>query len=449
MTVTRKYFGTDGIRGRTGVHPITAEFALKLGWAAGQVLSQDGKGTVVIGKDTRVSGYMLASALEAGLTAAGLDVYLLGDMPTPGVAFLAKSLDAKAGIVVSASHNPYYDNGIKFFSGEGQKLPDAIESKIESLLQQEIQPVAAHQYGRAKTLPDAPGRYIEFCKSTFCKPYDLKGIKIVIDCANGATSHIAPHVFTELGADVIALHHQPDGFNINDQRGSTHPQALQKAVIQHQAEVGIALDGDGDRLIMVDHKGQIVDGDECLYVIAMSQFEQNCLKGGVVGTLMSNLGLEKALTAKNILFARTKVGDRYVMDAMRQKGWNLGGETSGHIICLDKTSTGDGIICALQVLSVLCQANRSLHELKQGMNKCAQILLNVTVANGMDVLKDPRIEIAYRQAQQDLFNKGRIILRASGTEPLVRVMVEGEDNSLIRAVAQNVADAVEQVARIV
>lgn len=448
MSQARKYFGTDGIRGRTGVFPITAEFALKLGWAVGQVLAQDGKGTVLIGKDTRISGYMLASALEAGLTASGLDVYLLGPMPTPGVAFLTRTLDAQAGVVVSASHNPYYDNGIKFFSGDGKKLPDLIEAKIENLIAKEMTTVESHHVGRAKTLVDAPGRYIEFCKSTFLKPYDLKGIKIVIDCANGATYHIAPHVFTELGADVIAIHHQPDGFNINENCGSTHPESLKKAVLAHQAEVGIAFDGDGDRVLMVDHKGEVLDGDELLFIISSFYQHQQTLKGGVVGTLMSNLGLEKALKEKEIPFIRTKVGDRYVLDGLIQRGWNLGGEASGHIICLDKTTTGDGIVCALQVLSYLCQTNQSLHELKKGMVKCAQVLLNVPVSNGIDIMKHPRIQAISLKAEKDLANRGRLVLRPSGTEPLVRVMVEGEDEALIHKIANEIAQVVMQVSKV-
>ncbi len=448
MTIQRKYFGTDGIRGRTGVPPITAEFALKLGWAVGQILSQDGRGSVLIGRDTRISGYMLAAALEAGLIASGLDVYLLGPMPTPGVAYLTRSLGAQVGVVVSASHNPYYDNGIKFFGAEGKKLPDAIESKIETLLSAPMTTVEANHIGRAKLMEDAPGRYIEFCKSTFLKPFDLKGIKIVIDCANGATCHIAPHVFTELGADVIAIHHQPDGFNINEQCGSTHPTSLQKAVIQHQAEVGIAFDGDGDRVIFVDHKGEVVDGDELLFIIARTYQERGMLNNGVVGTQMSNLGLENAFNALNIPFMRTQVGDRYVMDALQETGGILGGEASGHIICLDKTTTGDGIVCALQILGAMCHSNQTLFDLKQGMTKCAQIMLNVPVINGAQVVKDPRIQLALKQSEKDLNHRGRIVLRSSGTEPVVRVMVEGEDKNLIRQVAENLAQVVTDVAKV-
>lgn len=447
MSSERKYFGTDGIRGRTGVHPITAEFALKLGWAVGQVLAQDGKGSVLIGKDTRISGYMLASALESGFIAAGLDVYLLGPMPTPGVAYLTHSCDAQVGVVVSASHNPYYDNGIKFFSAEGKKLPDAIECKIESFLSLPMTTVEPRRMGKAKIMVDAAGRYIEFCKNAFLKSYDLKGIKIVIDCANGATYHIAPHVFTELGADVLAIHHQPDGFNINEKCGSTHPESLQKAVLEHQAEIGIAFDGDGDRVMFVDHKGELVDGDELLYIIACFYQQQGILNGGVVGTLMSNLGLENAFNAAQIPFSRTKVGDRYVMDELKYKKWILGGESSGHIICLDKTTTGDGIISALQVLSQMCLTNRSLHELKKGMTKCAQVLLNVPVDNAVRVVNDTRVQSALKQGEMYLGLRGRILIRPSGTEPLVRVMVEGEDPKIIQQVAEGISLIVANVAK--
>lgn len=447
MSVQRKYFGTDGIRGRTGVPPITAEFALKLGWAVGQILAQDGRGSVLIGKDTRISGYMLAAALEAGLIAAGLDVFLLGPMPTPGVSYLTRSCGSQVGVVVSASHNPYYDNGIKFFSADGKKLPDAIESKIESLLSSEMTTVDPQNIGRAKIMEDAAGRYIEFCKGTFLKPFDLKGIKVVIDCANGATYHIAPHVFTELGADVIAINHQPDGFNINESCGSTHPEALQKAVLTHRAEIGIAFDGDGDRVILVDHRGEVIDGDEILFIIANSYRNRDILQGGVVGTQMSNLGLEKAFNQLQIPFMRTQVGDRYVMDALMQTGWQLGGEGSGHIICLDQTTTGDGIVSALQVLSAMCHANKTLHELKKGMHKCAQILLNVPVAKGSSVVNDSRVQLVLKQLEKDLQGKGRILLRSSGTEPVVRVMVEGEDKNIITHAAQEIAQVVEKVAK--
>ena len=443
----RQYFGTDGIRGRTGQEPITAEFALRLGWAVGQVLVQDGKGTVLIGKDTRISGYMLSAGLEAGLISSGLDVWLLGPMPTPGVAYLTRSLGAQVGVVVSASHNPYYDNGIKFFSGDGAKLPDSVEAKIEDLLSKPMQTAEPKNIGRAKMLPDAKGRYIEFCKSTFPQGYDLRGMKIVIDCANGANYHIAPHVFAELGADVVSIHDQPDGFNINDKCGSVHTESLQKAVLQYGAECGIAFDGDGDRVIFVDHTGKVIDGDELLYVIAMGYKLQNKTFGGVVGTLMTNLGLEQALKHQQIDFVRANVGDRYVLAAMQERGWALGGEASGHILCTDKTTTGDGIVAALQVLAEMLAANRSLQDLCKDIDKTEQILLNVPVENGKAVVEDPRVQSALAQHERDLGGSGRIVLRPSGTEPLVRVMVEGEDKTRIHTVAQDMCDVVKEVSR--
>lgn len=445
--MSRKYFGTDGIRGRTGVPPITAEFALKLGWAAGQVLSKRGKGRVLIGKDTRISGYMLSAALESGFIASGLDVYLSGPIPTPGVAYLTRSLGAQIGVVVSASHNPYYDNGIKFFNSDGKKLPDSIEMEIENLLESEMTMVSPKNLGRAKMLSDSAGRYIEFCKRSFVHSHDLGGLKVVIDCANGAAFHIAPHVFTELGANVIAIHHQPNGFNINENCGSTHPASLQEAVLLHQADLGIAFDGDGDRVIFVDHQGELVDGDELLFIIARGYQQRKVLQGGVVGTLMSNLGLENAFKALDIPFIRTKVGDRYVMDSLLQADWKLGGEASGHIICLDKTTTGDGIISALQVLSEICRTGQPLHELKKGMVKCAQVLLNVPVNNGGDIVNDPRVMHSHAEGEKILQTRGRIVLRPSGTEPLVRVMVEGEDKNLIQQVAEQIANIVMDVAK--
>lgn len=438
----RKYFGTDGIRGKTGQYPITADFALKLGWAVGQVLAQDGRGKVLIGQDTRVSGYMLSAALEAGMTAAGLDVCLLGPMPTPGVAHLTKSLNAEAGIVVSASHNPYYDNGIKFFSGDGRKLSDLIEAKIETYVDKPFETVEGNRIGSQSYLQDAPSRYIEFCKHTFAKLHDLRGVKIVIDCANGATSYIAPHVFTELGADVIAIHHQPDGFNINENCGSTAPQSLQSEVIKQQAELGIAFDGDGDRVVLVDHKGEVVDGDEILYMIA--SHAKDTLNGGVVGTLMSNYGLELALQRHKIPFTRTKVGDRYVMDKLMEHQWSLGGETSGHIICLEHTTTGDGIVAALQVLKILCEKNDSLHDLKKGMTRFPQILKNVKVSNPKSILSHPSVQDAITQIEKTIQGKGRVLVRASGTEPLVRVMVEGDDPVYINVVADKLVAIIEK-----
>lgn len=441
----RKYFGTDGIRGKTGQFPITADFALKLGWAVGQVLAQDGRGKVLIGQDTRVSGYMLSAALEAGMTASGLDVHLLGAMPTPGVAYLTKSLNAQIGAVVSASHNPYYDNGIKFFSGDGKKLPDLVEKKIESYLDKPFVTVEGARIGQQTYLQDAAGRYIEFCKHSFPKHYDLKGIKIVIDCANGATSYIAPHVFTELGADVIVINHQPDGFNINDRCGSTFPQSLQAEVLKHQAEVGIAFDGDGDRLILVDHKGELVDGDEILFIIAMHMKDK--LQGGVVGTLMSNFGLELAFQAQKIAFLRSKVGDRYVLDKLMEHNWVLGGENSGHIICLEHATTGDGIVAALQVLKALCEKNDSLHTIKKGMNKFPQILKNVKVSNPQSIIVDDTLQNAIIKMEHSLQKKGRILVRASGTEPLIRVMVEGEDPLFVNNIADQMVEVVEKVAQ--
>ena len=443
----RRYFGTDGIRGRAGEHPITAEFALKLGWAVGQVLAQDGKGSVLIGQDPRSSGEMLVSALSAGAMEAGLEVYTLGIIPTPGVAYLTRSLNAQIGIMVSASHNPYYDNGIKFFSAEGKKLPDAIEEKIESYLDKPLTCVESYALGKTHQVLDASGRYIEFCKNSFLKGQDLKGIKIVVDCAHGATHDIAPHVFSELGAEVIAIFNQPDGTNINEGCGSTHPQALQKAVIENQAELGIAFDGDGDRVMFVDHMGELVDGDELLYLISQYYQNQGILQGGVVGTQMSNLGLEQAFNLHQIPFVRSKVGDRYVMDELKQKGWILGGESSGHIICLDKTTTGDGIISALQVLSYLCLKNQSLCDLKKGMNKCAQVLINVRVDKGSKIVQDPKLLEKVSQIEKDLAKKGRILLRPSGTEPLIRVMVEGEDQKLIQQVAEEIANLVKELAK--
>lgn len=437
----RKYFGTDGIRGKTGQFPITADFALKLGWAVGQVLAQDGRGKVLIGQDTRVSGYMLSAALEAGMTASGLDVHLVGPMPTPGVAYLTRSLNAQIGAVVSASHNPYYDNGIKFFSSDGRKLSDLIEAKIETYLDKPFETVDGSRIGQQMYLQDATSRYIEFCKQTFIRQHDLRGIKIVIDCANGATSYIAPHVFTELGADVIVIHHQPDGFNINENCGSTAPQSLQAEVLKQQAELGIAFDGDGDRLVLVDHKGELVDGDEILYLLA--RYNHDAAKGGVVGTLMSNFGLELGLKSLKIPFTRAKVGDRYVMDKMLEHNWILGGENSGHIICMDKTTTGDGIVAALQVLKVICEKSSSLHDLKKGMTKFPQVLKNVRVENPQSVINLPAVQAQITHLEYTLSQKGRILVRASGTEPLVRVMVEGEDPALIEKIANEMAAFVQ------
>lgn len=446
MTTERKYFGTDGIRGRVGQAPITPEFVLKLGWAVGCVLANGGNSKVLIGKDTRISGYMFESALEAGLSAAGVDIHLLGPMPTPAIAYLTRTLRAKAGIVISASHNLYYDNGIKFFSAEGSKLPDAVELAIEAQLEKPLTTVESNRLGKAIRIEDARGRYIEFCKSTASSQLNLKGLKIVVDCANGATYGVAPHVFSELGAEVVELSVEPDGLNINDNCGSTKPDVLQKIVLTEQADLGIALDGDGDRLIMVDHKGEILDGDELLFVIAKHNLQTNRMQGGVVGTVMSNLGFELALQELGVQFARTKVGDRYVMEELQRVGWRLGGETSGHIICLDATTTGDGIVSALQVLSAVCHSGKTLHELKSGMQKFPQTMLNVRVNSEKNPLQHPRVQQAVKEVETQLANRGRVLLRASGTEPVIRVMVEGHDHQLVEKFAQELADIVVQTA---
>ncbi len=441
--MTRKYFGTDGIRGRVGEFPITPEFVLKLGWAAGRVLARHTSGKILIGKDTRISGYMFESALEAGLSAAGVDCHLLGPMPTPGIAYLTRALFAEAGIVISASHNPYHDNGIKFFSAQGSKLPDEMEQAIEAELDKELRCNESSELGKAARVEDAAGRYIEFCKSTFPSQYDLRGMKIVVDCANGATYHIAPKVFAELGATVFIVGDQPDGLNINAGCGSTHLELLQEKVAQYQADIGIALDGDGDRVLMVDATGRIIDGDELLYVVAMHRQQTGSLNGGVVGTLMSNLGLEHAFRKEKIAFKRASVGDRYVMERLLEDNWILGGESSGHIICLDRTTTGDGIVSALQVLAAMKDNGSSLQDLLKGMEKYPQVLLNVRLAEKVDVLACKPVKEALRGAENELADRGRVLLRASGTEPLIRVMVEGQDAAQVKNVAQQLADVVE------
>jgi phosphoglucosamine mutase len=440
--VTRKYFGTDGIRGRVGEYPVTAEFMLKLGWATGRVLGSAGGDLVIIGKDTRISGYMFESALEAGLSAAGVDVRLLGPMPTPAIAYLTRTMHACAGIVISASHNGYADNGIKFFSGAGTKLPDEVEMAIEEELGKPMETVNSAQLGKAERVDDAGGRYIEFCKSTIPMSLSLKGLKLVVDCANGATYQVAPSVFHELGAEVIAIGIEPDGLNINRDCGSTRPDRLQKMVLEHNADAGIALDGDGDRVIMADNKGELVDGDELLFIIAVSRKQQGALQGSVVGTLMSNLGLEHALGSHDIAFVRANVGDRYVLEMMRQTGGMLGGESSGHIICLDRTTTGDGIVSALQVLAVMAQSGKSLHELKHGMSKYPQHMINVPVSSTVDLDATPAVQEAVRSVEQRLAGKGRVLLRPSGTEPVVRVMVEGEDEQQVIKEADQLASKV-------
>lgn len=442
--MTRRYFGTDGIRGRVGTEPITAAFMLKLGWAAGRVLAGEKKGFVLIGKDTRISGYMFESALEAGLSAAGVDIRLLGPMPTPAIAYLTRTLHARAGIVISASHNPYYDNGIKFFSAQGTKLPDETELAIEALLDEPMVTVDSARLGKAERMPDAPGRYIEFCKSTIPSRIDLSGMKLVVDCANGATYHIAPNVFEELGAKVTETAVSPDGLNINAGCGSTQPQALQAAVLAHGADAGIALDGDGDRVIMVDHRGEVVDGDEILFIIARARRRTQRLGGAVVGTVMSNLGLEHALADLDIDFRRAAVGDRYVLEMLQENGWELGGESSGHIICLDRTSTGDGIVSALQVLAEMAETGKSLHELKSGMTKYPQCMINVPVEGKVDLNASETVRAAVREAEARLRDTGRILLRASGTEPVVRVMVEGREAAQVQRIADYLAAAVAQ-----
>lgn len=445
MAESRNYFGTDGIRGKVGEHPITPEFVLKLGWAVGKVLGGNSGGKVLIGKDTRISGYMFESALEAGLSAAGLDVALLGPMPTPAIAYLTRTQHARAGIVISASHNPYYDNGIKFFSAAGTKLPDEVETAIEAELDKPLLCNESARLGKATRLEDAAGRYIEFCKSTFPLGQSLAGMKIVVDCANGATYQIAPAVFKELGAKVISLGAEPDGLNINDNIGSTHPEVLQRAVVAEQADLGIALDGDGDRVLMVDRDGTLVDGDELLYIIAIGRHQQNSLQGGVVGTLMTNLGFEHALAREDIPFVRTAVGDRYVMEKLQEHQWLLGGESSGHIIILDRTTTGDGIISALQVLAAMVNSDSSLDELRKGMEKYPQELVNIRLTRQADVLSMPVVKQAMTEAESQLAGRGRILLRASGTEPLIRVMVEGQDAGQVKALAQELASTVRSV----
>jgi phosphoglucosamine mutase len=446
--MSRKYFGTDGVRGRVGEAPITPEFVLRLGFAAGEVLARRRSGherpAVLIGKDTRISGYMLEAALEAGFAAAGVDVMLCGPMPTPAVAYLTRALRLSAGIVISASHNPYPDNGIKFFAADGGKLADAIEQEIEAALEQPLACRPAAELGKARRVDDAAGRYIEFCKSTFPNALDLRGLKIVVDCAHGAGYHVAPHVFHELGADVVAIGDEPNGFNINDAVGATHPAALAAAVVQHAADVGIALDGDGDRLLMADASGATYDGDQLLYAIASRRARDGRLRG-VVGTLMTNLAFERAVAALGVGFARAKVGDRYVLELMQERGWDLGGENSGHIICLDKHTTGDAIVSALQVLEAVRRDGRGLAELA-GLRLYPQKLINVRVAREFDWQRDGTIDRARAAAEQRLGARGRLLLRASGTEPVLRVMVEGENEAEVAAVAAELAATVERAA---
>lgn len=442
----RKYFGTDGIRGRVGSGPINPEFVLKLGWAAGRVLAGEGRGKVLIGKDTRISGYMFEAALEAGLSAAGVDVRMLGPMPTPGIAYLTRTLHADAGIVISASHNPHEDNGIKFFSAGGHKLPDDAEARIEAMLAQPMTTVDSGALGKAKRVDDARGRYIEFCKSTISARLDFRGMKIVVDCAHGATYHIAPSVLREIGAEVIAIGAEPNGLNINDGYGATQPRALANSVKVNRADVGIGLDGDGDRVIMVDETGAIVDGDEIIFIIARSRQAIGELEGQVVGTLMSNLGLEVALRDLGIGFARVAVGDRYILERLIEHDWTLGGEPSGHIICRDRTTTGDGIVSALQVLTEMLKTGRSLGELRRGMTRFPQQLINVELGQGNadDVMRQQSLIDAVHQVEEELGDEGRVLLRPSGTEPLIRVMVEGSDGDLVEQKARLLADVVRR-----
>lgn len=446
--LTKKYFGTDGIRGRVGIPPITPEFIMRLGYSAGKVfaaewcqLEGENRPTVLIGKDTRVSGYMLESALEAGLSAAGVDVLLSGPMPTPAIAYLIRAFRLQAGIVISASHNSFEDNGIKFFSSEGSKLPDATEYKIEAALNTPINTMPSAQLGKAQRLKDAPGRYIEFCKSSFPYRLDLRGLRIVVDCAHGATYHIAGHVFHELGADVVTIGAEPNGLNINHECGATHCATLQKTVRQHRADLGIALDGDGDRVMMVDKNGVLYDGDQLLYIIARHRQQNLSLKGGIVGTLMTNLAIENAFQKLNIPFIRAKVGDRHVLELLHEKGWHLGGEGSGHIICVDKHTTGDGIISALQVLHALRDTNTTLSESMNDVTLFPQKLVNVTVPKTFNFQTNKAIKAVHEEANQDLNGEGRVLLRASGTEPLIRVMVEGKSEEKVSYWADRIANA--------
>ncbi|MCR4301420.1 MAG: phosphoglucosamine mutase [Sulfuricaulis sp.] len=445
MHKQRRFFGTDGIRGKVGEEPITPETVLKLGWAAGRVLGQGSTehAVILIGKDTRVSGYLLESLLEAGLSAAGVDIRLLGPMPTPAIAYLTRTARARAGIVISASHNPFDDNGIKFFSSEGTKLPDDVELGIEDMMQQPLVTAGPDALGKAWRYEDAGGRYIEFCKSTFPHRLSLEGLKMVVDCANGAAYHIAPLVFSELGAEVVAVANEPDGFNINHECGATYPIFLKKTVLVHKADLGIALDGDGDRVMMVDSRGEIVDGDHLLYIIATDRKQSGRLHGGVVGTLMSNLGLEHACGRLGVPFKRAEVGDRYVLSMLNENGWELGGETSGHIICLDRATTGDGIIAALQVLAAMRGSGKTLAELKSGLEIYPQTMINVRMTRGFDVAESARVQQAVKQVEKDLAGQGRVVLRASGTEPVIRAMVEGRDAALVERLTRHLAEVVK------
>lgn len=444
--MAKKYFGTDGVRGRVGESPITADFMLRLGRAAGMVLAKGEKRSVVIGKDTRISGYMFESALEAGLAAAGANVLLLGPMPTPAIAYLTRTLYACAGIVISASHNAYEDNGIKFFSADGEKFSDEVEEAIEAELDLPFTTVESARLGKAARVDDAAGRYIEFCKGTTPFGTSFGGLRVVLDCAHGATYRVAPSVLRELGAKVYVIGDEPDGKNINDNCGSTHPGLMQSQLLERSADAGIALDGDGDRVVMADHQGKLVDGDQLLYIIATARQDQGTLIGGVVGTVMSNLGLELALRERTIAFERTAVGDRHIHRELRKKGWKLGGEASGHILCLDRTSTGDGIVSALQVLEIMLRTGKSLAELSQGFEKYPQTMINVPIAAGAAKRMEgsARIQQAVKDIEATFNGKGRVILRPSGTEPLIRVTLEGSDAAMVKKLAQQLADAVRE-----
>mgnify|MGYP000297354895 CR=1 FL=1 len=457
--MAREFFGTDGIRGRVGDFPMTAETVMKLGWAAGRVLASKGNHEVLIGKDTRISGYLFESALEAGLASAGIDSRMLGPMPTPAVAYLTRTFRSAAGIVISASHNPYWDNGLKFFSIDGTKLPDETELEIEAMMHEPMTTVDSAELGRARRVDDAAGRYIEFCKSTFPSGLLLTGLKIVVDSANGAAYHIAREVFDELGADVVSVGAEPDGLNINKECGATAPDNLRAHVLLERADVGVALDGDGDRLIMVDHRGEIVDGDEILYVLARARHAAGTLVGGVAGTLMTNLALEHALEGLGVPFRRAAVGDRFVLELLKKEGWELGGENSGHVICLDRVTTGDAIVAALAVLAIMQESGDSLAELRADMKLYPQVLVNVPLGGGgdsgstgrssadrnpIDLDGNETIQAAVRGAEQTLGESGRVLLRPSGTEPLVRVMVEGKDADEVTRVCNGVARAVDE-----
>ncbi|WP_335901229.1 phosphoglucosamine mutase [Shewanella algae] len=440
----RKFFGTDGIRGKVGAGKMTPELALKLGWAAGRVLSRSGTRKVIIGKDTRISGYLFESALEAGLSAAGLNVMLMGPMPTPAVAYLTRTFRAEAGVVISASHNPYYDNGIKFFSTDGSKLDDELELEIEAELEKPLVCVESHLLGKVSRIDDAAGRYIEYCKGNFPADQTLAGLKIVVDCAHGATYHIAPNVFRELGAEVVTIGDKPNGININDQVGATSMAKICETVVSEGADLGIALDGDGDRIMMVNRQGEVIDGDQILYILACDAQKRGILKGGVVGTLMSNLGLELALKQLNIPFARSKVGDRYVMELLKEKDWRIGGENSGHILNLDHGTTGDGIVAGILVLAAMRRHDASLEELTESMKMLPQVLINVRFEGNSDPLASQLVKDAQAQVESQLGERGRVLLRKSGTEPLIRVMVEGDDKAQVRAHAETIATAVKQ-----